>query len=264
RKGLEISELEAALYGGQLRAHAAWADSDQFYGYLDFQEVNIAALLAGLDLPVFLQGTGDLEATWHTWGATLAAWRAALNTRIQAEIKEGAFIGFSVWEQVDAASDVLQQLFSGQVPTMPEAYDADAVTSFDNAQFDLQGKDGQLQFTDLAMTGPYYEIRLGQPAWMNLVNEQLDLCCCWISICMRKVQSRRQMKYSNQQRKNSRAHRRLRTKSAHRLSFLRTITAFHKRLSLYGLQALWRLQRCACNGLTCDTVLFKMLFKRVC
>jgi|GEM_PF-1404467 len=175
RKGLEISELEAALYGGQLRAHAAWADSDQFYGYLDFQEVNTAALLAGLDLPVFLQGTGNLEATWHTWGTTLAAWRAALNTHIQAEIKEGAFIGFSVWEQVDAASDVLQQLFSGQVPTMPEAYDADAVTSFDNAQFDLQGKDGQLQFTDLTMTGPYYEIILGQPAWMDLVNEQLDL-----------------------------------------------------------------------------------------
>src|SRR5699024_10297135 len=39
RKGLEISELEAALYGGQLRAHAAWADSDQFYGYLDLQDV---------------------------------------------------------------------------------------------------------------------------------------------------------------------------------------------------------------------------------
>ncbi|HLR82226.1 MAG TPA: AsmA family protein [Paenalcaligenes sp.] len=175
RKGLEISELQAALYGGHLRAHAAWVDSDQFYGYLDLQDVNSAALLAGLDLPVFLQGTGDLEATWHTWGTTLAAWRAALNTRIEAKMTEGAFIGFSVWEQVDAANDVLQQLFSRQVPTMPEAYDADAVTGFDNAQFDLQGKDGQLQFTQLSMAGPNYEISLGQPAWVDLVNEQLDL-----------------------------------------------------------------------------------------
>ena len=175
RKGLEISELQGALYGGQIRAHAAWVDSDQFYGYLNLQEVNTAALLAGLDWPVFLQGTGDLEATWHTWGTTLPAWRAALNTRIQAQIQEGALIGFSAWEQVDAANDVLQQLFSGQVPEMPEAYDKDAVTPFDHAAFELQGNDGQLQFTEFAMAGPHYEIELGQPAWVDLVNEQLDL-----------------------------------------------------------------------------------------
>src|SRR5690625_3690484 len=58
---------------------------------------------------------------------------------------------------------------------MPESYDENAVMAFDTAKFELQGENGQLQFTDFLMKGAHYKVMLGEPAWIDLVNEQLDL-----------------------------------------------------------------------------------------
>lgn len=175
KKGFELSDLQARLYGGQMRAHAAWLDNEQFYGYLGLDEVNTSAVLAALKWPALIQGQGSLEATWQTWGSTLPAWRAGLNAHIQAHIEQGALLGFSAWEQLDAANHVLRQLFSGHVPPMPEAYNEHSLMTFDTARFELKGEYGQLQFVDLFMQGPEYTLTLGEPAWIDIVNEQLDV-----------------------------------------------------------------------------------------
>jgi len=175
QKALEVSELQALLHEGSLKAHLSWLDSDQFQGYLSLHEVDSAALLAGLGWQPFLQGQTNLEATWYTRGTTPAAWLAQLYTEAQLTIEEGAFIGYSLLGQVDAANEVLRHLFAGQVPPMPEDYDAQYNTPFEKATAEIHGANGQLQFQELALSGPEYQLSGKQPAWVDLINQQLDI-----------------------------------------------------------------------------------------
>lgn len=173
--GLEISEFRARLHEGTVQAHVSWQENEQLHGYMELDHIDAAALLAGLGVQPFLQGTGQLEATWHTHGATTAAWLANLNMHAQAAVHDGAFIGFSVWEQVDAANVVLRQLFSAALPDMPEAFNPEHTTRFEQAEFNLRGMKGQLVFDHLEILDPDYDIRIGQPAWIDLANQQLDI-----------------------------------------------------------------------------------------
>lgn len=172
---LEITEFKARLHDGTIQAHAFWQDSGQLHGYLQLDNIDTAALLAGLEVRPFLQGTGQLEATWHTQGTTAAAWLANLNMHAQADIREGAFIGFSVTQQIAAANEVLRQLFAADVPPMPEHYDDHATTRFEQAQFGLRGMKGQLVLDQLDVQDADYDLGLGHPAWVDLINQQLDI-----------------------------------------------------------------------------------------
>lgn len=173
--GLELTEFQARFHEGSMQAHASWLESEQLHGYVKLDNIETSALLAGLGVQPFVQGLGDLEATWHTQGATIAAWLANLNMHTQVEIHEGAFIGFSVWQQIDAANEVLRQLFSADVPAMPEQFNPEVTTPFTAAQLNLRGMSGQLVFDQLEILDADYEIRLGHPAWVDLVNQQIDI-----------------------------------------------------------------------------------------
>lgn len=172
---LQVSELSARMHEGAIQGQATWLGSQEFFGTVNLDGVDMAALLAAFAVPPFLQGHTQLQADWYTQGSTWAAWQAGLDLDLQAQVEQGAFLGFSVWEQVDAANEVIQQLFAAQLPPMPEQFSASAVTPFVHARFGLKGEEGQLQFSQFELEAEDYAISLGQPAWADLANRQLEL-----------------------------------------------------------------------------------------
>lgn len=175
QKALELNEFKAFLHDGYIQAHLAWLNNSQLQGYVQLENIDAAAFLAGLEIQPFIQGTTQLEATWHTQGGTWPAWLAHLNAHVKADIEDGAFMGFSLWNQVDAAYRALQKVASKEPSTMPESFNAQVLTPFDDLAIEMSGLNGQLSFDEFNLVAPDYSLEKGDPAWLDLANGQLDL-----------------------------------------------------------------------------------------
>lgn len=172
---LKVSSLKANAYGGTLAGELEATAANAVSVRADLAGVNVGPLLADLTGESRLLGTGAVTARLQSQGGTVAALEAGLDGSLKLRIRDGAVRGINVAQTLREVNEAVRNLFSGQPPAVSTGFDMTRQTDFSELDADIQFLSGQGTLTHLLLKSPLLRISQGDPASIDLVNDQLDV-----------------------------------------------------------------------------------------
>lgn len=171
-----LTQLQAKLFDGEIDAAASWhAAQATAKVKAQLNQIDLAHLSKATALTVPLEGQANLRLDLQTAGRTAAARWAGLGGNAVLEASDGRLIGWSFWQQLAAANEAMRNMFSGHVAELPVEFNAEQSTPFTQLNAHLTIEQGQAQFSQLALVAPGLEIKAEPHAYIDLVNEQVQM-----------------------------------------------------------------------------------------
>lgn len=172
---LHIRDFSADLYGGSVASSASFSSDQAVTFDLSAVNVDVQPLVQAFLQKQGLLGRADFEVSLSTQGATAPALIAGLDGSVQGHIRDGAWVGFNLGQTIVEINDVLRNAFSGQLPGIASRFDASRRTTFETLDIDVEFESGQGNIQELKLVSPVLQVNQGEPASVDLINQQLDL-----------------------------------------------------------------------------------------
>ncbi len=167
--GAELGQLRAQIFGGSVQASGHATAGQQLALRLNATQVALEPLLMTLAQSNRLSGRGDIELNVQSVGLTEPELRQALNGNLRLQVRNGAVRGINVAQTLREFRALL-----GQEDTT-QATDDSRTTDFSELQVSARIADGMATVTDLALAAPLVRLTQGEPARINLVQDEFDL-----------------------------------------------------------------------------------------
>lgn len=172
---LHIRDFKAGLYGGSVESNVSFSSDHDVTFDLIAENIDVGPLGQAFMRNQRLLGTADFQASLTTQGVTAPALISDLDGTLKGQVRNGAWVGLDLGQTIVEINEVLRNAFSGQLPDITSRFDPSRRTEFDSLAVEVELQNGQGSFHTLELKSPWLHVSKGEPASVDLVNQQLDI-----------------------------------------------------------------------------------------
>lgn len=172
---LMVPGLAASLYDGSLSGQLRVAADQTLALKLKLDKVSTAPLMQAAFGRNYLSGPALLQLDLAARGNTLDAWRQTLDGHLAWQMRDGAVHGVDAAQTLSEVAASLGNIAKGRMDAVPSPFDSRRSTPFSALDGRVDFKQGQGQLSKLLLNADLVRVTAGQPALINVPDQQLDL-----------------------------------------------------------------------------------------
>ncbi|MCQ9615349.1 AsmA family protein [Paenalcaligenes niemegkensis] len=172
---LRVKLQSPAFYQGQMNGELRLSQNNTLRAAVNGYGIEIGELLQDSFGQMRASGKSDIALRLTTGGHTPAAWLSGLNGSFNLDATNGSVYGLNVEQGLRNILNVAKNAFGPQLPPLGLEFDPQQLTDFAALSLQSAITNGQLEFSTLVATTPRLRISTAKPAYIDLVNRQLDL-----------------------------------------------------------------------------------------